>query len=264
MEHGMKLSHEQIGAYLENMGGKNYSNDTVVSYQRLLEKFYLFLPESKYVHTGTLEAWQNSLLESGYSAKTVNVGTAAANGLMVYCGHREFQADRLPEEDRAQPELTRSEYLRLLSAARQQGNEKKYLLVKVFGVIGLGVSELKYLTVEAVKEGEVSLSGLTLRIPSGFRRELLRYIREKGITTGPVFVTKRGKPMDRVSVTKMIQTLCQDARVEEEKANPRCLKKLCQATKSTIQRNFELLIEQAYDQMLEKEQKVIGWQEYSA
>ena len=40
--------------------------------------------------------------------------------------------------------------------------------------------------------------------------------------------------MGRTQVTAEIQALGHDARVEEGKCNPRCLRKLCQATQAEI------------------------------
>lgn len=258
---GMVLTREKIEKYLGKLGTAGHSSGTVESYRRFLNHFFLFLPEDKHVQADTLVAWQKKLLESGYAAKTVNVGTAAVNGLMVYCGYKGFQADRLPEKKNVQPELTRTEYLRLLSAAKLQGNRKKYLLAKVFGSTGLSVGELEKLTVETVKAGKLSFPKHTLRIPAALRQELLDYIKGEGISSGPIFVTKAGMPVDRTSVTNLIQTLSTDAQVPEEKANPRCLKKLYQATVTGIQENYAVLMEQAYDRLLEKEQNIIGWKE---
>ena len=77
---------------------------------------------------------------------------AAANGLMTYLGHRELQATAAlpPPAEGERPELTRGEYLRLLSTARVLEKERLYLLVKVFGSTGLSVGELPRLTAEAL------------------------------------------------------------------------------------------------------------------
>ena len=68
-----------------------------------------------------------------------------------------------------------------------------------------------------------------------------------------------GRPVSRSNVTGAIQALCPDARVEKEKGNPRCLKKLYQTTQAGIQADLALLMEQAYDRILEMEQLTIGW-----
>lgn len=258
---GIRLKKSQIEAYLKSMEDSGRSPHTRKLYQRDLLRFYDYLPEEKIVKVGTLAQWQEKLREDGYSVKTINICNASVNGLVLFLGHRELQADRLREEETVLPELTRAEYLRLLSAARMQGDEQTYLLVKVFGTIGLSVGELENLTAEAVQEGKVRATYETLRIPAVLREELLHYIGAQGISSGPVFVTRTGKRKNRIAITTKMKRLCQDARVSEEKTNPRCLKKLCQATRAGIRDTFSLLVEQAYDRMLEKEQSSIGWEQ---
>ncbi|MCI8479260.1 MAG: hypothetical protein HFE97_13175 [Oscillospiraceae bacterium] len=67
--------------------------------------------------------------------------------------------------------------------------------------------------------------------------------------------------MSRTYVTLSIRQLCRAAQVPEEKGNPRCLKRLYQATRSGIEENIALLAEQAHDRLLEQEQLEIGWTE---
>ena len=57
----------------------------------------------------------------------------------------------------------------------------------------------------------------------------------------------------------MIQGLAQDACVAEEKCTPRCLRKLYQATQEHIQANAAVMIQMAYDRLLEQEQVTYGW-----
>lgn len=256
---GIRLSEELINKYLDKLEASGCARSTLQSYRRSLEQLFQFLPEQKYIQADTLAAWRDSLLDAGYSAKTVNVRIAAANGLMLYLNCWEFQAERLPDENHIQPELTRTEYLRLLSTARTLGKERVYLLIKVFATTGLSVGDVEKLTAEAVRAGKIILESGCLRISDGLREELLHFIREECITSGPVFLTKGGKPQGRTVVTKMIKTLCRDAQVSEEKATPRCLHKLYLSTQNGILENLFLLAEQAYERMLEKEQNAIGW-----
>ena len=93
------------------------------------------------------------------------------------------------------------------------------------------------------------------------QRELLDYARRQGLTAGPVFCTRNGKGMSRTQVTEEIQTLCHDARVEEEKGTPRCLRKLYLATRAEVERGVRLLAEQSYERMLDTEQLAAGWAE---
>ena len=211
--------------------------------------------------------WKKWLEEQGFSHRTINTRLSVWNSLVRYLGHREWQMDLYgsPEAD-VQPELTRPEYLRLLSAAKQQGQEKVYLLIKALGGVGLRIQELPQLTAEAVRQGRVFLesqNGATsrmLHLPTILQAELLEYMSREGITKGPVFTTSGGNPLDRSNVGHSIRRLSRNARVAEEKANPRCLWKMYQSTQEGIQANVAVLIEQAYERLLEQEELTVGWE----
>ena len=100
-----------------------------------------------------------------------------------------------------------------------------------------------------------------LHIPDCVQKELLEYAEEEGIRSGPIFLTRSGKLMVRAHVNACIHELCNDARVDDEKGNPRCLRKLYQETRQDIQRNMQLLLDQTYNRMIEAEQCTTGWEQ---
>jgi len=118
--------------------------------------------------------------------------------------------------------------------------------------------------VEATQKGMLSVhynySTEIVRFPGGVCRELLAYAEQKGIRSGPIFLTRGRKPIDRSNVTVAIRRLCVAAHVLEEKGSLRCLRKLYQATREGIERNIALLVEQAQDRLLEEEQLAVGWE----
>lgn len=265
MEYGaaaLPLTPKLLDAFLDSLRQKGRTPDTLLTYRRSLELLYAYLGEEKLLRRGTLETWRSHLLEQGYAARTVNLCISAANSLLAYCGRRELQVPSpLKPEQAAQPELTRNEYLRLLSTARVLDWEQTYLLIKVFGSTGLALQELPRLTVEAAREGRLPLPGSVLHIPVCLREELLSYAERAGILSGPLFVTQTGSPIRRTTVTTYIQRLARDARVPPEKCSPRCLRKLYLTTQESIRANLSLLVEQAHDRMLETEQLSIGWED---
>jgi len=213
-----------------------------------------------------LRKWRESLMQEGYSATAINLFLVAANGYLEYADAREFQlTDKLKVHKESQPELTRGEYLQLLSTARALERERVYLLVKVFGNSDLPVQELANLTVEAARTGALNIvyncSTEVIRFPRIICRELLAYAERKGIRSGPIFLTREGTPMSRTNVTTGIRQLCAAARVPEEKGSPRCLRKLYQTTREGIERNIAQLVEQAQNRLLEEEQLSIGWED---
>ena len=99
-----------------------------------------------------------------------------------------------------------------------------------------------------------------IRLPDSVCRELLDYAGRQGIQSGPIFLTRAGKLIDRTFAAQSIRRLCPTAQVPEEKGSPRCLRKMYQVTREGIERNVALLVEQAQNRLLEEEQLTVGWQ----
>ena len=264
----LTVTWEEVCRYLDSLAARGRRRETIQVYRPKLEAFYHFLPEDKRVAADTLELWRAALLREGYSPGTANTHVSAANGLLAYLGRRDLQLiGQLDTEGEIQPELSRTEYLRLLATARNLGRERTYLMVKVFALTGIRVSELNRVTVRAVEEGRVLTAcdgrAQYVLIPACLRKELTVYLRRVGITAGPVFVTRSGRPMRRTQVSGEIRTLCRDARVDGDKSNPRCLRRLYQVTQERIRDSVPILAEQAHERMLEEEQLTVGWEQGS-
>ena len=260
---GAGLSPSAIDGYLAEMSRRGCTDETVRTYRRSLMKLLKYLPrEDATIREGTLERWREELLRD-YTVRTVNVNISAANSYLDYAGARALQlAKPLPPPEEAQPELTRSEYLRMLERANYDGNERAYLLTKVFACTGLTVQELPRLTLEAVKAGMVERhAGLPAKLPACLRSELLSYARRQAIGRGPLFVTRSGRAMNRTAVTDTIQRLACAAKIEPGKGNPRCLRKLYLNAQHEIWRSLLPLAEQSHERLIETEQLAVGWKE---
>lgn len=264
-ETGVLLTQESIEQFLDACQSRGRVEGTLQWYRRGLNRLYQALPEDKFIRQGALERWREELVEMEYTPGTVNMFLSIANSYLDFVGHRECQlASQLKPKSSLQPELTREEYVQLLRTAKALDKERLYLLVKLFASTGLSVQELPNVTVEAVQKGEIvhfpHKVEQRVRIPECLRKELSGYIRRNGYTSGPIFQNKDGGPLNRTYVSIAIRRLCVEARIPEEKGNPRCLKRLYQNTRSDIENNVAQLVEQALDRVLEQEQSAIGWE----
>ena len=258
---GLCLTDELELRFLENLREHGRTKETISGYRRNLSKLRKSLPEDRELDSEVISNWQKELLKQGYSSSTVNGCTATVNSLLEFAGRQELRVEQVPPDENAPlPELTRNEYLQLLQTAKHLGKRQTYLLVLMFGTMDLPLHALARVNVEAVREGWV-FAPQRLRVPPCLRAELLTYAGEQGIRSGPVFCTRYGKLMDRGNINVRLQSLSRDARVSPEKCNPRCLRKLCVATQAGIRSSLELLIEQAYDRLLETEALTVGWNE---
>ncbi|MBQ7083594.1 MAG: hypothetical protein IJM93_08680 [Oscillospiraceae bacterium] len=265
-DEGVTLSVEKIDAFMEDLTQKGRVAGTVDWYRRGLLQLHRALTGDKRIGKETLGLWRQSLLEDGYAGRTVNQFMTAANSFLQYCGARDLQiTNQLKVEMEKQPLLSRKEYQHLLKSAKDLGRQRVYLLIKIFACTDLPVQELHKLTVESVQAGtvETSFNGVVqqTRIPSFLQGEILRYAEKESITEGPIFLARDGSPMSRVNVSVSIRQMCIHAGIAEEKGNPRALKKLYLATRENIEKDVARIVERMYDQMLEQEQAVIGWEE---
>ena len=127
-------------------------------------------------------------------------------------------------------ELTRAEYERLLSAAQALRKQRLYLLMQTVCSTGIRISELHFITVSALyrETAEIRCKGKIRQVflPKKLCRILLRYVKEQNIRSGPVFVTRGGKPLDRSNVWSEMKKLCEHAGVSKEKVFPHNLRHL--------------------------------------
>ena len=263
----IQLSEDLIESYLLAMRKKKVSADTYRQYEQRLWRFYNDLPADKHLDQTTMQQWRNRLKRT-YAAETVNTYVMVVNGLLEWLGRRDLQIlERFRKVRSAQPELTREEYRRLLQTAKNLGNEKAYCLVKLFATTGMAVQEVLKLTVQDVKDGEiVERRGQTrkrVRLPHCLQEELLAFAEHEGIRSGTLFRASRSSVLTRSRINWFIQELCQDSRVPAEKATPRCLQKLYQEAQAALEQDLRILVDQAHEQMLEEEQKIVGWKEPS-
>lgn len=260
---GPCLSWDQAEDYLDDLKQRSSSSETVAIYRRNLKHFFQFLPPDGRIQRDTVAQWRDHLLENGYKPRTVNLRLSAVNGFLGYLDLRDYQSPEHFKEldDEAQPTLSRSEYLRLLLAARAVNDERTYLMIKVLAITGLGVSDMAKCTAQSVRDGVITVDDKhVLKIPALLVEELAHFMRQEGISEGPFFVNRYGEPVRRTSVTKSIQSLAADAGLAREKCNPRCLHKLYQSTQEEIQEEVSRLAEQMHERLLEQEQIAIGWQ----
>ena len=258
------LAAETFSSFLSQQKRRGLSPETLKSYAAALERLREFVGEGGEIGPGTLAAWVAKMQRDGYANSTINAHISAANGLLRFLHRGDLAADLLDWAPSPTPEITRGEYIRLLQTARLMGNARAYLLVKLLANTDIQLRDLAAVTVENVATGHIPLAGNApsfVYLPAVLRQELLEYARSQAIKSGPIFVGRGGKPVNRAVVTWVIQQLAEKALVALEKATPRALHKLYQTIADGIRRDLEVQARQIYDNMLDAEQKTIGWKD---
>ncbi len=206
---------------------------TVEKYRRDLGSFAVWL-DGRAVTSETAAQWKESMAAAGLAPATINAKLSALNSLFRFLGWKECRVKFLKIQRRVfrdrDRELTRAEYDRLLSAARETGRERLELLLETICATGIRVSEVKYITVEAARVGraDVSLKGKlrTLLLPGKLCRKLLKYAKRQKTASGEIFRTRRGNSLSRRQIWQEMKSLCKTAQVEPSKVFPHNLRHL--------------------------------------
>ena len=226
------LTQARIEKYLSYLREQERSPATIQKYGHDLKALSGFLAGKPVTKAALLE-WKQQLVEACAPA-TVNAMLTAVNGFFRFQGWKELpvkllrlQKNLFLEESR---ELTRQEYVRLVAAARCRGDEQLTLVLQTLCATGIRVSELRFITVEALRRGraEVSNKGKcrVVFLPEKLRRLLRSYARAKKITAGAVFITRTGKPLNRSNIWRSMKALCDAAGVAAQKVFPHNLRHL--------------------------------------
>lgn len=195
-----------------------------------------------------LLSWKQELINR-YAPASVNTMLAGLNGLLEFCGWTDLKVKPVKIQKnlfcQEEKELTKEEYFRLIRAAQRQKNQRLALVLQTICATGIRVSELPYITAEAVKKGRavVRCKGKVRNVflPSQLCQLLRGYLRQQKRSTGPLFVTSTGKPMNRSNIWREMKRLCQTAGVSPNKVFPHNLRHLFARTYYALEKDLSRL-----------------------
>lgn len=230
MEHHINKS--TLSAFETWLRSEGRSRGTIEKYLRDMQELARWL-DGRELTKEAAALWREYLLSGGYAPVTANSKLAAANaycrcmGMDIHLKFAKIQRKLFREQSK---ELTQVEYRHLVETAYNAGNERLALLMETICASGIRVSEVPYITVEAVKSEKavISLKGKirTVLLPGKLCRKLLKYARKQKIASGEIFLTKSGKSFSRRQIWAEMKRLCKIAGVEPSKVFPHNLRHL--------------------------------------
>ena len=228
---------EQITAFERYLRTEERSSGTIEKYLRDVRAFAVWL-NGRIVTKETAAGWKEHLLDRHYAPVTINSMLAAINAFFRFVGWEDCRVKFLKIQRRmfreTSRELSREEYDRLLSTAHTLGRDRLALLMETICASGIRVSEVRYITVEAARQGqtEIALKGKirTILLPDKLCRKLLKYARHKKIASGEIFRTESGKSLGRRQIWAEMKQLCKYAGVAPSKVFPHNLRHLFATT----------------------------------
>lgn len=228
-----QLTEAAIMAYKTHLTEEERSAGTIEKYLRDIRNLAAWL-NGRELSKDQVVGWKNHLLGTGYQPTTINSMLVAVNRFLDFLDRRDCRVKLLRIQRRAfcdqSRELTRAEFDQLLRTAQSLKKERLALLLETICATGIRVSEVRYITLEAVRAGraDISLKGKirTILLPRKLCRKLEKYAKRQKIASGEVFLTRSGKGLSRKQIWAEMKALCRRAGVSEHKVFPHNLRHL--------------------------------------
>ena len=229
---GQIITAKVIAEFKEHLILEERSEITIGKYIRDVKAFSAYTQNAA-VTKETVIAYKKHLQEN-YAVRSVNSMLASINSLLMFLGWHDLRVKSLKLQQQVfcpeEKELTKAEYARLCRTAKRKHNERLNLILQTICGTGIRVSELQYITVEAVKQGEAVVNckakTRSVFIVKQLKQKLLRYAAEQNIKSGMIFVTRTGKPISRTNIWREMKALCEEANVNPQKVFPHNLRHL--------------------------------------
>ncbi len=245
---GQVITKSVIKEFVAYLKADEKADATIEKYLRDIIAFARYLNGSPVSKESAIE-YKGRLLSGDYAKSSVNSIIASLNGFFDFLNEYDCKLKSIKIQRQTfcskEKELTKAEYIRLINAAEDKENKRLSLLIQTICGTGIRVSELEFITVEAVRKGEatVSLKGKTrtVFIVKNLQKKLLCYIRDQKIEKGSVFVTRSGKPVNRTNIWREMKNLCERAGVNPNKVFPHNLRHLFARTFYGIEKDIAKL-----------------------
>lgn len=227
--------------YLENA---EKTESTISQYVRDVRDFAKWL-NGRTVDKHLVMEYKQKLIEE-YAPSSVNTKLASINSFFGLNEWFDCKVKALKIQKRiftpSEKELTKAEYERLLNAAKKRDNQRMYMIIQTICATGIRVSELKFITAEAVQKGlaVINCKGKMREVflPNKLCKMLIKYMKELNIFSGCIFITRNGNPLDRSNIWSDMKKLCESAGVSKDKVFPHNLRHLFAKTFYTIYKDI--------------------------
>ncbi|MCI9392378.1 MAG: tyrosine-type recombinase/integrase [Oscillospiraceae bacterium] len=227
------LTNRQIVSFRRHLKQEEREQSTIEKYVRDVRLFEAWL-SGRRVTAEIVTDWKDYLRTKGYKPETINAKLSALNKFFVFMRWLECRIKYLKIQKRlfrgTEKELTKGDYVRLLETADTLRKNRLALLIETICATGIRVSEVRYITMEAVRAGyaDVALKGKirTILLPAKLCRKLQKYARKQKIASGEIFITRTGKGVSRRQIWAEMKALCKKAGVAASKVFPHNLRHL--------------------------------------
>ena len=213
-----KITNTDINEFEEFLINKNKSRTTLDKYMRDIRRFQIFLSDNSYqISQDTADKYIEILKNADYSISRIGRND-------IHC----VNLKKSKTESTDSNLLTVDEYNQLLKTAINNNDYRIAMLIQVLGNTDIRLNELQYLATHSFEMGKITVmrnsKEYNIRIPDDLLDGLYKYIEHEEIITGVIFCTRKGTPLERSNIWRLIKKLAVDAGINPDKVYPQNLK----------------------------------------
>ncbi len=194
-----KISIKKVGEFENNLIMNEKSLATIKKYIKEIRNFLDFLDGGDITKTRVMQ--YRAALQPEYKAQTINVKLSAVNAFLDFIGRPECRVRFIKVQKKSfveeEKELREEEYKTLLLSARERGKIRLYHILLTLCSTGIRISELKYITADAVQQGraEIDMKGKhrVILLPNELKNKLKEYMDQQNITYRKCVYNKKWK-----------------------------------------------------------------------
>ena len=205
---------ETLNKYKNDLRLSEKKENTITQYEKYIKEYMSFadVKTVEDINKDNLIDFKEEM-QKKYKTNTINIKITILNNFIDYLGlPKEYKLKHLKQQYKNTLEevITASDYERLLRIAKARGKTTMYYLMQTLAETGVRISELKHITVEAVKKGYAGFDSKgtverTAFINKRLKKELTSYCNEYNIKSGVIFKSKNNKPLDTAYIYKELQ-----------------------------------------------------------
>ena len=196
-----------VTAFQKHLAKTNLAQNTITSYVWTVN---YFLNHYKEVNKRNLLAYKGYLVEN-FRPQTVNLRLQGINKYLEFIKQEKLKMKfvKVQQKNFLENVISDADYKFLKAKLKSDGYDEWYFIVWFMAATGARVSELLHIKAEHVQIGYLDLysKGGKIRrlyIPKNLRSEATKWIKEKGLTTGYIFLNRFG---NRITTRGIAQQL---------------------------------------------------------
>lgn len=226
----IRILDEKLENWILEQKLSEYAPKTLIDYKHAVKLFINYLKENDLtnIDKNTLLKYKEYLYDN-FSLNTRNKYIVVLNKFLRYNNHPELTLKKFKTQKKSSlnDPISDQEHKRMLRWSKRLGMDDMYYMLKVFAYTGCRVNELRYFTVENIKNNYIENvfnkgKERILILRNDLKRELLAYCEEKKLKSGYIFVSPRNpeKMINESTIWRRLKKIAKAAKINSNKIHP--------------------------------------------